>query len=86
MKEIGTGAFYECTNIKKVYLPGSIELISHSTFYQCPNLTDVYFDGTMKQWNKMETDETSFELNGWDKWEDLTFTVHCTDGDIIVNG
>lgn len=82
VKEIGTGAFYECTNLEKVYLPGSIELLSHSAFYQCPNLTDVYFDGTMNQWNKIETDETSFELNGWDDWEDLTFTVHCTDGDL----
>ena len=51
-------------NIKRVYLPASIEKIGENIFEGCPNLEQIYFAGSQESWNKIEslTDTSSYEI------------------------
>lgn len=35
---IGLGAFFNCTNLKEVYIPASVTSISNGAFYNCTNV------------------------------------------------
>jgi|GEM_PF-6815850 hypothetical protein len=42
VSRIANSAFYECDNLRKVVLPGSLMYIEHLAFYGCRNLSEVY--------------------------------------------
>ena len=42
VSRIANLAFYECDNLRKVVLPGSLMYIEHLAFYGCRNLSEVY--------------------------------------------
>lgn len=42
VSRIANSAFYECDNLRKVVLPGSLMYIEHLAFYGCKNLSEVY--------------------------------------------
>lgn len=53
VKKIGPRAFMDCTGLKKVIIPGSIDTIGDSAFFHCEDLAEVQIeDGTLKieQW------------------------------------
>lgn len=54
LKVIGEAAFYECDNIKDLYLFNNIKIISDNAFGECNNLENIYFYGTENEWNKIE--------------------------------
>lgn len=46
---------YGCLkNLKKIYLPQSLQKINSSAFYYCSSLTDVYYSGSETEWNEIE--------------------------------
>lgn len=67
--------FNNCQSLKEVYLPQSVTRIRANSFTNCPHLTKVHFDGTKSQWNAIVL---------VDGWKNSSFTVKCSDGDIIV--
>ena len=95
---IGYGAFEECTGLPSIVIPDSVTRIEKFAFAYCSGLTsitigngvtsigygafndctflrDVTFMGTKAQWNAINKGE-SFYTKG-------TYTVHCTNGDIV---
>ena len=42
LTEISSKAFYECTNLWKVNIPGNVKIINEKAFYNCAGLTVVY--------------------------------------------
>ena len=56
--QIGSRAFYECTDLKSVTLGEGIEYIGAYAFYNCPNLERITFSSTMESFN---TDNPVFE-------------------------
>lgn len=73
---IGESTFYLCDNMTKVTIPRTVTEIGKSAFYMCVSLTDINYTGTMAEWNMLYKD------TAWDEGIS-TYTVHCTDGDII---
>lgn len=80
---IGAYAFRGCANMKKAYLPASLQTLGYgalgvegSEHYACTMLTNIYYAGTVEMWNKLYE-----EYNA--PWKTLEgITVHCSDGDI----
>ena len=68
--------FDSCKSLTSVTLPASIKTIKNYTFCLCDNLKDIYFEGTIAQWNSI-----SFG-SYWDAFAE-SYTVHCSDGDIV---
>lgn len=73
---IGYEAFYYCTNLTSVTISDSVTSFAFEAFRGCSNLTTINYEGTMEQWNSIE------KADSWDKFID-SYTVHCTDGDIV---
>lgn len=64
-------------NLRAVTIQNSVTSIGDSAFTTCNKLTAINYNGTKEQWNKIEKHEN---------WLLSTpeFTIHCTDGDIII--
>ena len=73
---IGYEAFYYCSNLTSVTISDSVTSFAFEAFRGCSNLTTINYEGTMEQWNSIE------KADSWDKFID-SYTVHCTDGDIV---
>ena len=43
LKTIGNYAFYDCDNLKSIYIPQTVTTIGFQTFYSCDNLTTAIF-------------------------------------------
>lgn len=79
VERIATEAFEGCTALMKVTFHGAVFSVASEVFKGCTALTDIYFDGTKEDWNG--------GLTYWSpKWleADHPVTVHCTDGDIVI--
>ncbi|MFW6002624.1 MAG: leucine-rich repeat domain-containing protein, partial [archaeon] len=48
IKVIGEDSFIKNTNLKRVFIPSSVEIIENMAFYGCENLTEVIFDSDIK--------------------------------------
>ena len=51
--EIGKKCFYNCTSLRKIYLPNGVSVYENA--FACddgllPNLTDIYYGGTKEDW------------------------------------
>lgn len=49
IRNIGVGAFKECTNLAQLYVPDGVEIINDYTFYDCNRLTKVRIPNTIKR-------------------------------------
>ena len=74
-QSILSDAFGGCENLQKISMPISITSIGEYAI-TCRNLTDIIYDGTVDQWNLITF------ADGWDM-DTPTYTIHCTDGDIV---
>lgn len=73
-------AFENCTGLKKVTLSKALFSIGSEVFKGCTALTDIFYDGTQEDWNS--------GLKHWKStWleADHPVTVHCTDGNIVLD-
>ena len=52
-KEIRSLAFSGCINLKKIFIPGSVELIASDAF-NGSGLTDIYYTGTEAEWSRIK--------------------------------
>lgn len=74
-------AFNGCTKVEKLILPESLKYICKTFQYyygsQSPTLTDIRYLGTKAKWESVEKE---------DDWlfDHHTHTLHCTDGDILI--
>lgn len=89
--EIGEYAFSHCSGVTSIVIPDSVIKIGEGAFYFCTSLTEVYYNGTKAQWEAIEKGKQ------WDFYFDigadlpiiylrLSYTVRCSDGDIVVKG
>lgn len=75
---IGESAFEECTSLSSISIPNSVTSIGNGAFDVCDSLTDIFYNGTIRDWMRIEYDESLFE-------EFTGLTIHCTDGNITAN-
>ncbi|MBE6529934.1 MAG: leucine-rich repeat domain-containing protein [Ruminococcaceae bacterium] len=47
--QIGTFGFYKLTNLKKVTIPSTVEIINASAFEGCTSLTDIVFPNSVER-------------------------------------
>lgn len=74
LKQLPSNTFKECTSLKDVYLPNSIEIID-TAFHKC-SLVTIHYNGTMQEWSDI------IKL----RWKKIWCKkVICTDG-IVRNG
>jgi hypothetical protein len=67
-----------CFSLRSVKIHSGVTVIDEDAFCSCVMLTDIYYEGTKAQWNSI-----TFGRN-WDNYV-TQYTIHCTDGDIVVN-
>lgn len=62
LREIGAGAFQNCSSLASIHIPASVEVINASAFKNCSNLTVLTFEkqGTAK----LTIEESAFESCG----------------------
>ena len=75
-------AFYECNNIKTLFLPETIRTIEMRCFSFCNNLMNIYYLGTIESWcNIIFDDEFSnpmcnatnfYMLDEFNNWKEIT--------------
>lgn len=68
-----TSSLKYCTNLKKIYIPKTIEFFGENVFEYNRNLTDVYYDGTLEKWHQLIANKNIFLYCG-------NYIVHCNDG------
>ena len=72
---IGKSAFEGCTGLMSVTIPSSVINMNSASFYNCSKLKDISFTGTKAQWRAI------IKNSKWKEFE-VTYTIHCTDGDL----
>ena len=75
---IGDGAFLICQDLKSVTIPDSVASIGEYAFYKCSSLENITYNGTKQTWESIKKEK------GWNSGIPYC-TIHCTDGDIIIN-
>ena len=73
---IGESVFQCCESLTSIKIPASVTHIEYYAFHDCDNLTDIYFEGTTQAWK-------SFAPNLIQS--DCIVTVHCADGNIVID-
>lgn len=74
------GIFANCDKLSRVDINGSsIHCIGKQCFADCDVLANINFDGTKTAWYSGEIDSSAFD-------DCNTITVHCSNGDITING
>ena len=59
---IGDLAFYGCTGLTSIAIPGSVTSIDWYAFENCTGLTDVYYTGTESEWAEIIIDSDNDNL------------------------
>ena len=78
LTHIGYSAFYGCEGITEVHIGKNVVTIEYGAFGLCSNLTDVYFDNVKSSWEYVQLNQGGYPF------EEVTCTVHCTDGSIEI--
>ena len=68
-------AFYDCTGLTSITIPGSVISINRFAFGYCNELITITFKGNKEQWNAIQKGDD------WD-YDTGAYVIHCTDGDI----
>ena len=76
---IGFMAFYWCLELKKIVIPDSVTSIGDSAFFRC-GITNITFNNTIARWNNIT------KGTDWNKNVPSNCVIHCTDGDLTING
>ena len=67
-------------HLKKLTLPSTLRKIDgYGILQSCTRFEEIVYNGTKAQWEAVE------KTDGWNM-SATTFTVHCTDGTVTVNG
>ncbi len=69
--------FMGCTGLTSITIPDSVASIGRSACSGCKRLTSISFKGTKAQWDAI------YKGSYYD-FGTGSYTVHCTDGDILV--
>ena len=77
---ISTGGFRGMEKLTRVTLPAGITRIESMAFFGCDALTDLYFEGSCAEWGAIE------KAVGWNIGFAPGLTIHCTDGDLSLDG
>lgn len=94
---IYTLSFRECTNLKSVFIPVSVDYISGDAFWDCSNLEIIYYAGTQEEWNSISGSEylnIPIEFNCIDTDESVAeknnvldyLTYEIVDGKVKITG
>ena len=78
IRNIGKGAFQECTGLTNVILPKLLESIEEYVFKGCTQLKAITYNGTKAQWENNIKRDTR-----WNEGSSIT-TIVCTDGNISL--
>ena len=79
LTKIEDNAFYGCDSLVEVRLPSTLKSIGYGAFQSCGELNDIYFNGTVSKWNSIKL------KNGWYTDNDTPLTIHCIDGNIVLD-
>lgn len=74
---IGDEAFKDCAGLTSITIPDSVASIGRSACSGCKRLTSISFKGTKAQWDAI------YKGSYYD-FGTGSYTVHCTDGDILL--
>ena len=72
-------AFHSLPELESLTIPASVRSIGEHAIFRSNKLSDIFYGGTKADWDKID------KYSNW-CYAVPSFTVHCTDGDIIVNG
>ena len=75
---IGGSAFCECSSLASITIPDSVTSIGNWAFYGCSSLKNITYNGTKQMWESIKKEKR------WNSGIPYC-TIHCTDGDIIIN-
>lgn len=76
IRNIGSYAFSEATDLICVMIPGTVEAIGMGAFAKCENLTEIYYGGTKESWTSI------FKDYYWSDGSPVK-VIHCQDGDLF---
>ena len=76
IRSINAATFFGCTGLTSITIPASVTSIGKSAFRGCRGLK-ITFNGTKAQW------DTITKESKW-KYTSSKFTIHCTDGDLMI--
>ncbi len=77
---IECNSFWGAVNLETLTLFNTLEYIGAKAFESCGRLTDIYFNGTVAEWDAIEKGEDWISI-----YEGCDVTVHCTDGDVVID-
>ena len=77
---LSAGAFGSCSALISVTVPSSVTSIGGLAFAHCKSLTAVTYKGTVAQWGNVSKGDN------WNLNTPPDAVVHCTDGDVPLNG
>ena len=77
---LSAGAFGSCSALISVTVPSSVTSIGGLAFAHCKSLASVTYKGTMAQWGAVSKGKD------WNLNTPTDAVVHCTDGDVPMNG
>lgn len=83
VESIGAFAFSGIRNTEIIYWPKSLNSISGYSFGWAEKIKNIYYAGTKADWSKINIDY-GYSTDPWDR-DFPTYTIHCSDGDIVVN-
>ncbi len=70
--------FDECSALDSIYVTSMLAGVENFAFSDCVSLKNIYFTGSVEQWQNVVLGDKAFFEHQYD------ITVHCTDGEIII--
>lgn len=70
--------FDGCCSLESIYVTSTLESVEDFAFSDCVLLKNIYFNGSVAQWQNVVLGDKAFFEHQYD------ITVHCTDGEIII--
>ena len=77
-KTVANAAFESC-GITSITIPNSVAPIGDDAFYGCNYLARIHFTGTKAEWNSISKGSSRDYRVG-------SYTVYCTDGELLCKG
>ena len=74
---VGWGAFYNCNNLKAIYIPKSVKDISSYAFSGCTKLSDIYYGGSEEDYSSINI---SNNMSGYNETAGGYYPNYSKDG------